>query len=58
MGRYKSNRFRKSSIINKGISLKENLYYFYALEYYLGNIVQLWEKLAEEKDLIVDLGSD
>lgn len=25
---------------------------------YLGNCVALWEKLAEEKDLICELGSD
>jgi len=25
---------------------------------YLGNTVDMWEKLAEEKDLIVELGSD
>ena len=25
---------------------------------YLGNVVDLWEKLAEEKEAIVELGSD
>jgi urocanate hydratase len=25
---------------------------------YLGNVVDLWERLAEEKELLVELGSD